>query len=75
MRWLFKKNILENESRAAIFMYIKKIQKHIPKKIIHETNISRGTVLYHLDILLCAGMVACMKDSKLRNTAQRRRRL
>ncbi len=66
MRWLFERNILENESRAAIFRYIEENPETYPQKIIHETNISRGTVLYHLDILLCAGMVARMKDRKLR---------
>lgn len=66
MRWLFERNILENESRADIYRYIKENPEAYAQKIIHETNISRGTVLYHLDILLSAGMVACFKDGKLR---------
>ncbi len=66
MRWLFERNVLENESRAAIYRYVKENPETHTQKIIHETNISRGTVLYHLDILLYAGMVACFKDGKLR---------
>jgi len=66
MRWLFERNILENESRAVIFRYIKENPETYPQEIIRKTNISRGTVLYHLDILLYAGMVACLKDGKLR---------
>ncbi len=66
MRWLLDRNILENESRAAIYRYIKENPETYPQKIIRDTNISRGTVLYHLDILLYAGMVARLKDGKLR---------
>ena len=66
MRWLFDGNILENESRAAIFRYIKENPEAYPQKIIRETNIGRGAVLYHLDILLYAGMVACLKDGRLK---------
>ena len=66
MRWLFDRNILENESRAAIFRYIKGNPETYPQKIVRETNIGRGAVLYHLDVLLYAGMVACLKDGKLR---------
>jgi len=66
MRWLFDGNILENESRAAIFRYIKENPESYPQKIVRATNIGRGAVLYHLDVLLYAGMVACLKDGKLR---------
>ncbi len=66
MRWLFERNILENDSRAAIFRYIKDNPDTYPQEIIRKTNISRGTVLYHLDILLYTGIVACIKDGKLR---------
>ncbi|MDD5616404.1 MAG: hypothetical protein PHH85_09400 [Candidatus Methanoperedens sp.] len=66
MRWLFDRNVLENESCAAIYRYIKENPGTYPQKIIHETNIGRGTVLYHLDILLYAGMVACSMDGKVK---------
>lgn len=65
MRWLFDGNILENESRAAIYRYIKENPETYPQEIIRETNISRSTVHYHLRILLYAGMVMCLKDGKL----------
>ncbi len=64
MRWLLDGNVLENESRAAIYRYIKENPGTHPLEIMRETNIGRGTVLYHLDILLYAGMVACLKDGK-----------
>ncbi|MFZ2411008.1 MAG: helix-turn-helix domain-containing protein [Candidatus Methanoperedens sp.] len=66
MRWLFDGNIFENESRATIYRYIKENPETYPQKIARETNIGRGAVLYHLDILLYAGMVACLKDGKLK---------
>lgn len=66
MRWLFEGNILENESRATIYRYIKENPETYPQKIARETNIDKGTVLYHLDVLLYAGMVACLKDGKLK---------
>ena len=67
MRWLFeKRNILENELRAAIYKYIKENPETYPEEIIRKTKLGRGTVLYHLDILLCTGMVACLKDGRLR---------
>jgi len=66
MRWLFDRNVLENESRAVIFRYIKENPETYAQKIIQETNLSRGTVLYHLDILLYAGMVMCLKDRKFK---------
>lgn len=66
MRWIFEKNILENESRAAIYRYIKENPETCAQKIMHETTIGRGTVLYHLGILLYAGMVAYSKEGKLR---------
>jgi len=66
MRWLFERNILENESRTAIFKYIKENPETYPQKIVRATNIGRGTVLYHLEILLYAGMVACLKDGRLK---------
>jgi len=64
MRWLFDGNIFENESRATIYRYIKENPETYPQKIARETNIGRGAVLYHLDILLYASMVACLKDGK-----------
>lgn len=66
MRWLFEKNILENEFRASIYRYIKENSGAYPQKIIHDTNISRGTVFYHLNILLYTGIVEILKDGKLR---------
>lgn len=66
MRWIFDGNILKNESRAAIYRFIIENPETYPQEIIRETNISRGTVLYHLDILLYAGIVARLKDGKLR---------
>ena len=66
MRWLFERNVLENEFRAAIFNYIKEHPETYPHEIIRETSISRGTVLYHLDILLYAGIVTCLKEGNLR---------
>ncbi len=66
MRWLFERNVLENESHAAIFRYIQENPETYPQEIMRETDISRGTVLYHLDVLLYAGMVACLKDGRLR---------
>ena len=66
MRWLLDGNVLENESRAAIYRYIKENPDTYPLEIMRETNIGRGTVLYHLDILLYAGMVACLKDGRLK---------
>ncbi len=66
MRWLFDRNVLENESRAVIFRYIKENPETYAKKIIQETNLSRGTVLYHLDILVYAGMVTSLKDNKFK---------
>ncbi len=66
MRWLFDGNIFENESRATIYRYIKENPETYPQKIARETNIGRGAVLYHLDVLLYAGMVACLKDGKLK---------
>lgn len=66
MRWLFERNILENESRAVIFRYIRENPETYPQKIVRATNIDRGAVLYNLDVLLYAGMVACLKDGKLR---------
>ncbi len=73
MRWLFERNVLENEFRAAIFKYIKENPETYPHEIIRETSISRGTVLYHLDILLYAGIVTCLKEGNLRRyrTAQK----
>ncbi len=66
MRWLLDGNVLENESRAAIYRYIKENPNTYPLEIMRETNIGRGTVLYHLDILHYAGMVACLKDGRLK---------
>ncbi|MCX9009647.1 MAG: ArsR family transcriptional regulator [Candidatus Methanoperedens sp.] len=58
--------IFENGSRAAIYKFIKENPGTYPLEIMRETNIGRGTVLYHLDILLYAGMVACLKDGRLK---------
>lgn len=66
MRWLLDGNIFENESRAIIYRYIKENPETYLQKLARETNIGRGTVLYHLDIQLYAGMVACLKDGKLK---------
>jgi predicted transcriptional regulator len=66
MRWLFDRNVLENEFRAVIFRYIQENPETYAQKTIKETNLSRGTVLYHLDILHYAGMMTCMKDSKFK---------
>ncbi len=66
LRWLFDRNVLENESCAVIFKYIKENPETCAQKIIQETNISKGTVLYHLDILHYAGMVTCLKESKVK---------
>lgn len=66
MRWLFERNVLENESRAAIFRYIQENPETYPQQIKHETDINRGTVLYRLGVLLYAGIVACLKDGRLR---------
>ncbi len=66
MRWLLDGNVLDNESRAAIYRYIKENPNTYPLEIMRETNIGRGTVLYHLDILLYAGMVACLRDGRLK---------
>ncbi len=73
MRWVFDSNVLKNESRAAIYKYIKENPGAYPLEIIRETNIGRGTVLYHLDILLYAGKVACLKDGRIKKyrTAQK----
>ncbi|MCZ7405585.1 MAG: helix-turn-helix domain-containing protein [Candidatus Methanoperedens sp.] len=66
MRWLLDGNVLENESCAAIYRYIKENPGAYPLEIMRETTIVRGTVLYHLDVLLYAGMVACLKDGRLK---------
>ena len=66
MRWLFDRNVLENESRSVIFRYIKENPETDAQKIIQETNLSRGTVLYHLDILVYAGMVTSLKDNRFK---------
>ncbi len=67
MRWLFDgNNVLENESRAAIYRFIKENPGTYSREIMHGTDIGKGTVLYHLDILLYAGMVVCFKDGMLK---------
>ncbi|KCZ72894.1 hypothetical protein ANME2D_01330 [Candidatus Methanoperedens nitroreducens] len=66
MRWIFDGNVLENEFRAAIYRYIKENPGAYPMKIMRETNLGRGSVLYHLDILLYAGKVACLKEGRIK---------
>ncbi len=66
MRIIFDANILENELRATIYRYIKENPGAYPQKIIRDTHINRGTVFYHLDILLYTGLVASLKDGKIR---------
>jgi predicted transcriptional regulator len=66
MRWLLNGNVLENESRLAIYRYIKANPGTYSREIMRDTNIRRGTALYHLDILLLTGKVACLKDGRLK---------
>lgn len=67
MRWLFDgNNVLENESRASIYRFIKENPGTYSREIMRETNIRKESVHYHLNILLYAGMVACQKDGRVK---------
>ncbi len=58
MRWLLDgNNVLENESRAAIYRFIKENPGTYSREIMDGTNIGKENVLYHLNILLYAGLV------------------
>ncbi len=67
MRWLLDgNNVLENESRAAIYRFIKENPGTYSREIMDGTNIGKENVLYHLNILLNAGLVVCFKDRRLK---------